>query len=609
MNDEAQIMMLEPTVSADRIRIGKFLYAFAWIIEVFAITIGFAIAMMTMYSSFSSLLSDQEPEGVLNLGDYTNIFIATLPFIMVSIVEATKIPFVEAYYKTTSLVWKWIFGLSLLFITFITFESASNGFERNFNALMYSIDKPKKQLIHIDETIKQYNDKKEYLSSLSIEKIESEYNDRYGKLNVQTGEQRNSVNERITSLRATITTEYVKSRQDLVKQKLSDKESLISQRDQEVSNARSRYQKDIESSQNNFITKQRSLQNQLSEEEKRLSTIMEEESKKIRESNFITESSVERDAKKKIDAQRLRVDTARDRVNEFDPTIQENMLNEKFNSQRNKIYNVYGSKIRVLDDEIADLQDEIANAIGTKEKEVEDQVRAHEDELRGIEGFYNGQLGMIKATRDEDIIRLKNNDKNVDEIDSKLFLLSKDRVELRNFINQKVGDNQIYRMAQWWTSKESAADVTRGEVLSIAMLWFGSLAVLIACTGIILAAASLVIQDPAYISRYDKQQSNQKNSITKLIHSIRSAVISARKRFRNTIVRIETVEVVKEVIVEKVVIKEVEKEVAVNKVIISEVPVEVIKKEVVHVPFYTNDMGLLNLSAKSDAADKITQVG
>ena len=46
-------------------------------------------------------------------------------------------------------------------------------------------------------------------------------------------------------------------------------------------------------------------------------------------------------------------------------------------------------------------------------------------------------------------------------------------------------------------------------------------------------------------------------------------------------------------IVEKVVVKEVIKEVPVNKVEIKEVPVEVIRKEVIHVPIYTNDPDLI----------------
>ena len=51
----------------------------------------------------------------------------------------------------------------------------------------------------------------------------------------------------------------------------------------------------------------------------------------------------------------------------------------------------------------------------------------------------------------------------------------------------------------------------------------------------------------------------------------------------------------REKIIHNEVIKEVEvvKEVPVDKVVIQEVPVEVVKKEVIHVPIYTNDPDLI----------------
>ena len=74
-----------------------------------------------------------------------------MPFLMVAIVEITKIPFVAATYKTSNTKWKFIFGSSLLFLAFITFESALNGFERNFHALIFSIDKHKKELVAVED--------------------------------------------------------------------------------------------------------------------------------------------------------------------------------------------------------------------------------------------------------------------------------------------------------------------------------------------------------------------------------------------------------------------------------------------------------------------------
>lgn len=72
---------------------------------------------------------------------------------MVAIVEFTKIPFSEAIFYAQSKIWKITFSICLLFISFITFESAMNGFERNFNALMFEIEKPSKLLVNVREKL------------------------------------------------------------------------------------------------------------------------------------------------------------------------------------------------------------------------------------------------------------------------------------------------------------------------------------------------------------------------------------------------------------------------------------------------------------------------
>ena len=112
--------------------------------------------------------------------------------------------------------------------------------------------------------------------------------------------------------------------------------------------------------------------------------------------------------------------------------------------------------------------------------------------------------------------------------------LEGERVDLRNNINVKVGDNQIYRMAQWFWGKESAADIDRKEVIVIASIWFGSLAFLIAFTGIILALASFVIRDNTIPNR-DGELIQKNSYFAKLIYSIRRWVYYGKKMQRRPI--------------------------------------------------------------------------
>lgn len=173
---------------------------------------------------------------------------------------------------------------------------------------------------------------------------------------------------------------------------------------------------------------------------------------------------------------------------------------------------------------------------------------------------------------------------NSERFNKSILNLQQRRVDLRNQINIKVGDNQVYRMAQWFWGKENAADVERQDVMTIATLWFGSLALLIAFTGIILTLASLVIRDQTIPSRGDKgaDKLSSKHSLAKLFMTLRRYVTYRRKISREPIYKTTVKEVIKEVPVEKIVFRD--------------VPVEVTKKEIVHVPFYTDDKTLINLS-------------
>ena len=116
------------------------------------------------------------------------------------------------------------------------------------------------------------------------------------------------------------------------------------------------------------------------------------------------------------------------------------------------------------------------------------------------------------------------------------------------------------------------------------------LAMLIAVTGILLAFASYVIRDP-YIDDHVGPRDNLSSLTKKSYNSFRRLVIYWRRVQRRPIIK----EVEKEVV----------KEVPVEKIVKVEIPVEVIRKEIVHIPLYTQDQSLLKLAKNNafDAAD------
>jgi len=149
-----------------------------------------------------------------------------------------------------------------------------------------------------------------------------------------------------------------------------------------------------------------------------------------------------------------------------------------------------------------------------------------------------------------------------------LFLQDKSADESKESQCQKAG-------GIWKKTKEiTPSEVTSEAVSKVALVWFGSLAFLVSIMGVVLAFGSLILKHPnkKFIDREESRW-----SVSKTFRRIFAATLKKARKPKRTI------EVPKEVI----------KEVPVDRVIFKEIPVEVVKKEVVHIPIYTNDPDLL----------------
>lgn len=182
---------------------------------------------------------------------------------------------------------------------------------------------------------------------------------------------------------------------------------------------------------------------------------------------------------------------------------------------------------------------------------------------------------------------LTSREAKVGSLEKKLLGLEEKRIKLRDKISREAEDSQIYRVAALWTGKDSPADVTNDELRLISLIWFGSLAAITAWTGTLLAFGGLAVQ----YGRRSRESSIKKGALSVLL-GIRRLIITQRKLKLSP----------REKIVEKEVQipHEVIKEVPVDKVVFKEVPKEVVRRELVYVPFLTNDLEQLNGHTLSD---------
>jgi len=577
--------IVHPKVSSERESIGKKLIFFAWAVEICAVIIGFAISIMQGITSFSEI--EASGDGSLGFGDYTNVFIAMMPFFMVAIVEITKIPFVGATYKTSNTKWKIIFGTSLVFLAFITFESALNGFERNFHALIFSIDKHKKELIAVEEEIEPLLEKREILANLTAPKIEADYSKRHAIISEERTRQAETIQDRIQGLRAATQTEYIRGLSDQISDRRKQVDGLRADRKRELDALIDASSEMTKNSVSELNTQRRSQQQQLAKEQNYLEELRVKRDQLVEDAGFFSESNVRKRQNNIVAKQEEKVEKLRLELNQLNDSDRQKGLRTRYNSDIEAVKDRYQKRIDRLNKEIQNLSLTMGKSLGAREKDVEHVIKNHMKELTRMERKFADQQSDNERIREAEFAKLAKNEELVSSLDETIFGKKNQRVELRNLVNIKVGDNQVYRMAQWWFNKESAADLDRKDVMVIASLWFGSLAMLIAVTGILLAFASYVIRDP-YIADKNGPHDNLSSLTKKSFNSFRRLVIYWRRVQRQPVIK----EIAKEVI----------KEVPVEKIVRVEIPVEVIRKEIVHIPLYTDDKSLLKLS-KNNAFD------
>jgi len=120
---------------------GKKIYYTAWAIEILAASIGLLIAAIIAYQAYFDL-----PEIEKTLGAGINALIGALPFLVIAIIEPTKIPLAYGLYKVKLFGWKMLILVSLLALTFVTFETMFTGLERNLNNITNKVVRTQNQI-------------------------------------------------------------------------------------------------------------------------------------------------------------------------------------------------------------------------------------------------------------------------------------------------------------------------------------------------------------------------------------------------------------------------------------------------------------------------------
>ncbi len=241
----------------------------------------------------------------------------------------------------------------------------------------------------------------------------------------------------------------------------------------------------------------------------------------------------------------------------------------------------------------------IANELSRMEADSRDELqpilRRLQERRAAVSRKYEEIRQVAQERYENSVQRFEYRGGQVNENQGKVQELSDQRLAIRDEINGRAETSQIYRVAALWTGKDSPADVTNEELRWISLVWFGSLAAITAWTGGLLAFGGLVVR---YGGNGNGNERRGPGHWALLGKTIRRSIVHGQRRSRRPRIKYVDREVVRT--------KEVEKEVPVDRIVFKEVPREVVRKELVYVPFFTDDPDLARKYAEGKGNRSVT---
>ena len=183
---------------------GKKILKVAWTVEILAALTGLFIAWGQGYDVYYSI---DNPTA----SDLLNAIMGALPFVIIAVIEPTKIPLAGGFYKTKFFGWKMLILASLLGLTIVTFETMFNGLERNLTNVTRQVTDANNKILSLGNAIEEKNRKLAELEGISetgstsgitgaINNLDDDYNDFISGENQSVADQTSSFRQRLVEL-------------------------------------------------------------------------------------------------------------------------------------------------------------------------------------------------------------------------------------------------------------------------------------------------------------------------------------------------------------------------------------------------------------------------
>ena len=591
---------------AKTVTTGKTLIKFAWAIEIFVASTALAIALLMLFAQGQSGRVLSSVQNVFGDFEVDNL-VLSIAFLVVAIMELTKIPLATAYYYSVRIGYKIIFLLALIAVNFSTFETMVTAFDLRYHSMSTVVDDIRNNIEKVQinlDTLGENTDDSEIRNNIKI------FTDQISEKDVQKSE---------------VVKNFNRSLKDIEDRKIN-----------EIELARDKYNQTVQA---------------LTDKVDRGAPLIEQNSKKIDDLNKnISDLKKENDQKaRRIDKKRIDIQNVPNTLFNNNDDLEKGRLQNEINDLKKEIQD-NKNQINLNQKQIDQLFIENKGFVGqnsdTAQKQLDNAKKQYDDEVKTANDIAQNSINQITQSKNSDLENIELEKNNIREntlkpeqdrlnklqndkenVDDRRKDLLNEKALLEDELNKASKDNQIYRMAEkinfvadLFTGEERLKGqiITQGELDRAFWIWFGSLSFVLSIIGTLVAFAGLHLQDERA-----HQIRNKSKGPNRFLRSLKSTPMyfnkflkAATKRLLKPVKVIEKVEIEVEKIVDKIIEKPVEVEKVIEKIVEKpiehekivfqkvEVPREIIRKEIVYVPLPTDDPELLKKGPFTHKIDK-----
>ena len=641
-------------------RFGQKVYMAAWAVEIIAAITGLFIAWSLGYSAYVTVDNPDAADRARAVG-------GALPFVIIAIIEPTKIFLASGLYHTKRFWWKFLFLFGLATLTFVTFETMYNGltqFNVNVTAEIRGLQNVKHDKL---EKIEKNRELIADYQANTAPVVSKKYNDEL----VQLAESRQKVIKDSTAEHDKRTASYEARRQQFEEQNDPHRErlsKLIDSRSEAIKKLQEDRKIEAETIRNNYSGQIEGLETSIVNEQARLDT----EIKSIKERWGGGDDRARADANKRSDRKQQGVKNqiqilekqAREEIAKATETY-----DETINNHQNAIVN--------LNNQLNDLLSKTPEADIAKIREEESIWRAEHNAAKdGRIKDIDAQIKNLQTEQQKQSEQAGENESRIPALNGAIETWQSDietldvkyREEALSIITIRLTETVCGSFYKWCfgkpannegAKKETRIDIAKlpeDKVKFVEMMFFGSIAAVGASMGTFLAFVAFVLRDP---EAYKEDRSRKVRPVLLLLvkriglltrrigqliknigtgfkefgirfgngwiiltkgsidllqsiaHGIYDILKYFAKSFRGLTLDIRRwirqPKIKYETVTKEVEVEKiVEVEVPVDKIVIKEVPKEIIRREMVYVPLYSTDDGkvILNPELLTGALDK-----